>query len=195
MLHSIKFAEFVATFGYIGKIKKAPGTFGSLMAFPLAYIIIEAVYRCHIIFAPKSFNNFGQILVNILVAELLLTIMLFFAGWHFTSVYLQRAKTKDPKEVVIDEVVGQMLVIIGVGPSVMAIYSSSFLQQLNEILVYVSIFVILPFGLFRFFDIIKPWPINWFDENIDGGLGVMIDDVIAALFAITMQYTILFLLP
>jgi phosphatidylglycerophosphatase A len=43
--------------------------------------------------------------------------------------------------------------------------------------------VIVGFGLFRFFDIVKPWPISWCDKELQGGLGIMLDDVIAGLFA------------
>ena len=43
--------------------------------------------------------------------------------------------------------------------------------------------LLLGFVLFRFFDIIKPWPINWLDKKVPGGLGIMIDDLLAGLFA------------
>jgi phosphatidylglycerophosphatase A len=43
--------------------------------------------------------------------------------------------------------------------------------------------VIAGFILFRFFDILKPWPIKWLDQQVQGGLGIMIDDVLAAVFA------------
>ncbi|MGZ8097062.1 MAG: phosphatidylglycerophosphatase A, partial [Methylosarcina sp.] len=43
--------------------------------------------------------------------------------------------------------------------------------------------VIVGFILFRIFDILKPWPIRWVDQRISGGLGIMLDDVLAAVFA------------
>ena len=43
--------------------------------------------------------------------------------------------------------------------------------------------IILGFGLFRFFDIVKPWPISWADKNVSGGLGIMLDDVFAGFAA------------
>ena len=43
--------------------------------------------------------------------------------------------------------------------------------------------ILLGFVLFRFFDIIKPWPIKWLDQHVQGGFGIMIDDVLAAVFA------------
>lgn len=43
--------------------------------------------------------------------------------------------------------------------------------------------VLLGFVLFRFFDIVKPWPIGWLDRKVDGGLGIMLDDLVAGLMA------------
>jgi phosphatidylglycerophosphatase A len=51
-----------------------------------------------------------------------------------------------------------------------------------------------PFILFRIYDICKPWPINWFDNNIKGALGVMIDDIVAAIFAVVTHYVILLII-
>jgi len=44
--------------------------------------------------------------------------------------------------------------------------------------------IIIGFALFRFFDILKPWPIKWLDEKVHGGFGIMIDDVLAGIFAL-----------
>jgi phosphatidylglycerophosphatase A len=43
--------------------------------------------------------------------------------------------------------------------------------------------VLIGFGLFRLFDILKPWPIGWLDKRVGGGLGIMLDDLVAGLFA------------
>jgi phosphatidylglycerophosphatase A len=52
------------------------------------------------------------------------------------------------------------------------------------------------FVLFRFFDIVKPWPISWLDRRVKGGLGIMLDDVVAALFAwLVLQLLAFWLLP
>lgn len=69
----------------------------------------------------------------------------------------------DPGWVVVDEVVGMWMTMAAAPLSLP--------------------WVIVGFGLFRFFDIRKPWPVSWADGNIGGGLGVMLDDVIAALYA------------
>jgi phosphatidylglycerophosphatase A len=42
---------------------------------------------------------------------------------------------------------------------------------------------LLGFGLFRLFDIVKPWPIKWIDQSVTGGLGIMLDDILAGIFA------------
>ena len=56
---------------------------------------------------------------------------------------------------------------------------------------FIFLFV-LPFSLFRFFDIVKPWPVDWLDKNINGAIGVMIDDVAAAILAIVIHYALTF---
>ena len=43
--------------------------------------------------------------------------------------------------------------------------------------------IVLAFVLFRFFDILKPWPISWLDKNVHSGLGIMLDDIVAGVFA------------
>lgn len=58
-----------------------------------------------------------------------------------------------------------------------------------------SLWLIPAFLLFRFFDIIKPWPIRWLDRKVDGGLGIMIDDVLAGIFAALCLYVAIHLLP
>ena len=56
----------------------------------------------------------------------------------------------------------------------------------------IAFLFVLPFVLFRLFDALKPWPINWLDKNIKGALGVMVDDVAAAIFASVVQYVLVF---
>ena len=56
--------------------------------------------------------------------------------------------------------------------------------------------LVLGFALFRFFDIVKPWPINWLDKNLSTGLGIMLDDIVAGIFAwIILQTIVYFYLP
>ena len=74
----------------------------------------------------------------------------------------------DHSSIVCDEVVGYLLVLF-------------FMP--HEVLWW-----LLAFIAFRFFDILKPWPINWLDKNIQGGTGIVIDDIAAALYAILFLY-------
>lgn len=81
---------------------------------------------------------------------------------------------KDPGQVVIDEIVG-MLITLAAAPAQPLVW-------------------LLGFGLFRFFDIIKPFPIHWIDKRIQGGVGIMMDDVVAGLYSfLVLQGLLLFL--
>ncbi len=95
---------------------------------------------------------------------LVVAILVAFAlGWWATSIYLSRGDDTDPGPVVIDEVVGQWITIVAVPPT--------------------AVYYVFAFLLFRFFDIFKPWPIRWIDRRVPGALGVILDDVLAGIFA------------
>ena len=192
MNYLYKIAEFFATVCYIGKIKIAPGTFGSLAAFPICYIIMDFTLKNQVVFQISGFNQNEQQFLSLFCIEMFATIVLFIVGTYFTNIYIKDMKEQDPREVVIDEVVGQMLVIILSSFSVLFLYTSSLPQKIDESYTDFIFLFLLPFVLFRIFDIFKPWPINWLDTNIKGGLGVMIDDVAAAVFAVVFQYVIVF---
>ncbi|HJD65118.1 MAG TPA: phosphatidylglycerophosphatase A [Rickettsia endosymbiont of Diachasma alloeum] len=189
-----QFSEFFVTFFYIGKIKYCPGTFGSLAAFPLCYAIMYFIVDNKIIipFANLTLNE-AQ-LVSVVIIASFICLLLLILGTYFTKIYLNYTDSKDPKEVVIDEVVGQMLTVILVFFSVVFANESNLVKYFSTLKVSIILLFILPFCLFRFFDIIKPWPINWLDKNIKGSLGVMVDDLAAAIFAAVIQYAIVFVL-
>ena len=88
-----------------------------------------------------------------------------FIGYYSTKIYINRVNKKDPSEVVIDEFSGQMIATSVAGLSL--------------------VFNITAFILFRFFDILKPGIIGK-AENIDGALGIMMDDWLAAIFAVVI---------
>jgi len=85
-------------------------------------------------------------------------------GAWFTRDYLWRTGTEDPPEVVIDEVAALWIVLVA--------------APLDPL------FWAAGFVLFRLFDILKPWPIRWVERATPGALGVMLDDVVAAIFAV-----------
>ncbi len=91
------------------------------------------------------------------------TLLAFAIGWWAADVYATRAGSHDPGAVVIDEVAGQWLTLVAV-PLTLPGYA-------------------LGFVLFRVFDIVKPWPVSWADRSVGGGLGIMLDDVLAGLYA------------
>ena len=189
-----KIAEIISTVFFIGKIKYASGTFGSLPAFAICYIIMHFTLNNKILFPFSDYSAEERQFLTLFIIEFLASIILFFIGTYFTSIYIKDLAEKDPKEVVIDEVVGQMLTIIFCSFSVILTYSTTLPLKFDAFYIYILFLFILPFVLFRIFDICKPWPINWLDANIKGALGIMIDDVAAALFAIVSHYAIIFIL-
>ncbi|MDP7650110.1 MAG: phosphatidylglycerophosphatase A [Rhodospirillales bacterium] len=95
---------------------------------------------------------------------------IFVIGLWAASVYVRRDGEADPGAVVIDEVAGQWLVLVAVPP---------------DFILYGIGFV-----LFRIADIFKPWPASWIDRTVKGGLGVMLDDTAAALYAGVALYVL-----
>jgi phosphatidylglycerophosphatase A len=93
----------------------------------------------------------------------LASVVFFFIGIWASNVYIKKSGTLDPGPVVIDEVVGQWLTLAFV-PTELKFY-------------------VIGFILFRLIDIFKPWPVCWVDRTIVGGFGVMLDDVLAALYS------------
>ncbi len=102
------------------------------------------------------------------ISVLLLAILITAIGSWACELYVRRTGSVDPSECVIDEVAGQMLVC-------------AFLPSPARFTIFWAYF--LAFVLFRIFDITKMWPINVVERRVPGGLGVMADDIVAALFA------------
>lgn len=94
--------------------------------------------------------------------------IIILVGVWVSEVFIQRFGNEDPQAIVIDEVAGQWLVLLVVP---------------TEILYYIAGFI-----LFRLVDIFKPWPANWADRELKGGLGVMLDDILAAPYAMAILY-------
>ncbi|MCI5048979.1 MAG: phosphatidylglycerophosphatase A [Rickettsiales bacterium] len=109
-----------------------------------------------------------------MVALCAATILAFFVGWWASHIYMHRNnRMDDPGEIVIDEVAGMWLTI--------AAMPLMWLGPTQETILYVYI---AAFFAFRFFDIVKPWPVSWADRKIKGALGVMLDDILAAIYAL-----------
>ena len=98
------------------------------------------------------------------------------AGVFICGYTAEKMGVDDPGPVVWDEVAGYLLTMLGLPLGI--------------------VWVVAGFALFRLFDIWKPWPIGWLDRNIKGGIGIMLDDVVAALFAcFLLNLSAYFLVP
>ena len=149
------------TFLGIGKIKYAPGSIASLGACILFFIFI----------------NFFSFSIIFLITLFIITYSFFAINNSFDEF-----KSDDPQEIVIDEVVGQILVLLAI-----PIYETLYPLPI----IY---YCIGSFFLFRFFDVWKPYPINYVDDNVSGSLGIMLDDIIASFYSIFMLSIIFFFL-
>ncbi len=187
-----KISELIVTFFYIGKLPIAPGTFGSLPAFPICYIIVYFIEDNKDLLIQITSDPLESIAISAFLACLISTIIIFIIGIIFTKYYIGDRIEDDPKEVVIDEVAGQMLTITLTGISVIFAFFSSLPEYYSEFSIRIFFSFIMPFALFRFFDALKPWPICWLDKNIKGAFGIMIDDIAAALFASLLHFAIFF---
>ena len=107
-----------------------------------------------------------------LPAYLLLTAALFGFGCWVCGESARKLGVHDYGGIVFDEVVGLLVTGIPLLPALGWLAPG---QQWSGLLA--------AFLLFRLFDIWKPWPIAWFDRRVEGGLGIMLDDLLAAVYA------------
>ena len=107
-------------------------------------------------------------------AILIILIAIFFYSFIAVANYIKEIPNKDPKEVVIDEVIGQSIPIY-----LYEIAHGTNKDSEEAILFYLYIFI-----LFRFFDIKKPFPVNFFDKKFKNSFGVIMDDVIAGFYVV-----------
>ena len=91
-------------------------------------------------------------------------------------------ENKDPRQIVIDEVLGQTM------PIILIVY----LFSKNLINVPVEIYYLLSFILFRFFDIVKPFPVSYFDKQHKNFFGIIMDDIMAGLYTMLIIYLVSF---
>jgi len=145
---------FVTMFG-IGYIKKIPGTVSSFVTVVFLFIYFH--------YFELSKNYF-----------LLILSLIFIYSFIAVNLYIKDKANKDPKEVVIDEFIGQSI------PIYLYEISHGTDKTFNEsIYIYFVIFI-----LFRLFDIKKPFPVSYFDKNFKNSFGVVMDDVIAGLYVV-----------
>ncbi len=153
MINKLNF--LFVTFVGIGKIKKAPGTFASLLTTILLFLFF------HILDVPSNIIAF-------------VIVVIFLYSFYAINNFTKDLTNKDPKEIVIDEVIGQSI------PLYLYEISHNTAKDFdNSLKFYLLIFV-----LFRFFDIVKPFPVNYFDKKFKNSFGVIMDDVSAGLYVV-----------
>jgi phosphatidylglycerophosphatase A len=130
----MKLPLLVATMGGVGRLKPAPGTWGSLVVLPAALL------------GP--------------IPALLLALLVTLIGFYAVRDVLRDTPNQDPGWIVVDEAAGMLLALAGLSLDA-SIWG-----------------VLIAFALFRIFDILKPWPISWADQQ-KGAFGVMLDDIVA----------------
>jgi phosphatidylglycerophosphatase A len=141
MNFSEKAAVFLATGFYIGKIPLAPGTFGSLIGLPLCFLLAE---------------------IQLSAAIIAVLLIIALAIW-ISNVAERTLERKDPGCIVIDEIAGMVVTLIGLPFNLTT--------------------ATIGFILFRILDILNPFPIRILDKRLPGGLGIVADDVVAGIFA------------
>ena len=156
LLNMIKYFNylFVTCMG-IGSLRFAPGTITSLATTIFLYSLFHIV-------------NLSNKLI------LIFLIIVFIYSFYAVSEYIKYKENKDPKEVVVDEFIGQSLPIY-----LYEVSHGTSKDSKEAVLFYLYIFI-----LFRFFDIKKPFPINFFDKKFKNSFGVIFDDVIAGFYVV-----------
>ena len=134
-----------------GLAAKAPGTFGTLAALPVFWLV-------------SQFSLVGYLIITLVAAVV---------GIYLCDKAAKDMGVHDHGAIVWDEVVGLLITLIAVPAG--------------------WLWLVLGFALFRFFDIVKPWPIKWLDSKVSGGFGIMIDDVVAGIFALICLQAIYFM--
>ena len=145
--------KLVPTFFYVGFLRPASGTWGSLGGISLAYIFLE--------------------LTNFFIFCLFLFLTILIGFWTTKNYLEQNPENSDPSEVVIDEVIGQWITTLPIG------YAVQFTQVSNDNYWIVWLWA---FVSFRFFDVIKLGLVGWAD-NLGGVVGVILDDILAGIAA------------
>ena len=139
----------------LGKIRFMPGTFGSLATVIILY------YLFHVLNISSSIVFVGLIVI-------------FVYSFYAISEHIKGSDNKDPSEIIIDEFLGQSI------PIYLYEISHGTTKDGGEAIVYYSLFFIL----FRYFDIMKPFPVNFFDKNFKNTFGVIMDDICAGFYVV-----------
>ena len=154
---------FVTCFG-IGSFRFAPGTITSFITTIFLFSLFHIV----------NLSN------NIILIILLL---IFVYSFYAVSEYIKNTENKDPKEIVVDEFIGQSIPIY-----LYEIAHGTIKNSQEAVLFYLYIFI-----LFRYFDIKKPFPVSYFDKKFKNSFGVILDDVVAGLYVVLTLIIFMFI--
>ena len=152
----------ISTFFGYGYLTKIPGTVTSLVTTIFIYIAYEYLGYADLKFSVIFF------------------LLLFFYSFYAVKDSESEFKNKDPRQIVIDEVLGQAM------PLILLLY----LNQNNQLSLQIEIYYFLSFLSFRFFDIIKPFPVSYFDKNFKNYFGIIMDDIMAGIYSMLVIYLI-----
>ena len=167
-----KFGLPILTLFGVGYFKYAPGTAASFITCLIYFTLTESAFSLGI-------NKFHIVVFLIFV---------LFYSIIFIDKLSPVFKKKDPREIVIDEFVGQCIPLVSIlfRPDGF-IPNCCYKGTIEEASV---MWILLSFILFRFFDILKPFPINIVDKKMKNGVGVMLDDIIAGIYSTIVIYII-----
>jgi len=157
-----KINVLISTFFGYGYLTRIPGTIASLVTTIFIYIAYEYLGYVDLRFSIIFF------------------FILFIYSFYAVKDSESEFKNKDPRQIVIDEVLGQAM------PLILLLY----LNQNNQLSMSVEIYYFISFLSFRFFDIIKPFPVSYFDQNFKNYFGIIMDDIMAGLYTMLVIYLI-----
>jgi phosphatidylglycerophosphatase A len=149
------FNSLLVTMFGLGKIKFMPGTLGSFIT------VVILFYLFHLINVPSNIILIGLVII-------------FIYSFYAISTHIENSANKDPGEIIIEEFLGQSI------PIYLYEISHGTTKESDEAIVYYVLFFIL----FRYFDIVKPFPVNFFDKNFKNCFGVIMDDICAGLYVV-----------
>ena len=138
--------------------------------FNINNIFVSVLGIGYIPYASGTFGSIAGLIIGYLIYLInynllfLIIPILFFLGIKASQIYQNKTGEQDSKVIVIDEVVGQLIAMMTVLDNLLLLFFS--------------------FIIFRLYDIFKPWPASYFDKNMKNGKGVMLDDVVAGIYAL-----------
>ena len=177
ILQKIDFSTIISTFFFIGLIPIAPGTFGSLAAYPIYYFL----FISSLSHTEAQFSFF------------IISLILTFIGIKAINRFQKNTGLQDHKSIVIDEVIGQLAIFAIANQMLYEIVSSIKYKISIDSISALNLNFIAGFIIFRYFDIKKPLFIKYYDRKYKSGFGVILDDILAAglgAFSIWIVYLI-----